>query len=405
MKQKILFVDDDANVLSGLKRLLRGHRDEWEMEFMTSGEEALAKLAVEPFHIIVSDLRMPKMSGLELLDKVREIYPDMVRFILSGHGDSDMLIQSVGVAHQFMAKPCDADLFKDLIVRATRLQGLFESDQIKKVIKDGRSLPTLPELYQELTDALQSPHSTANAISSIISRDVSISAKVLQLVNSAFFGLSRNIDSVSQAVALLGAETINSIVLVTQVFGTFSEKQVEAFGIREIYSHSNAVGASASRLTKFVTKSRKLADEAMLAGMVHELGKLVLINSDNEAWKQLYRDRHSLSQPFHEAERELLGTTYAEIGAYLIGLWGLSNNVVEAVAYHPHPAAASKIDQFNSLTALYLANTFDTHHRQHSGRANKVEFDMGYLESVGVVDQLGEFAKICVIEEDEETRC
>lgn len=392
-KKRILFVDDEPNILLGLKRLLRNHRHEWDMEFVNSGEEALEKLATEEFQIIVSDLRMPLMTGVVLLDQVKKLYPNMIRFILSGHGDTDMIMQSVGVAHQFMAKPCDAELFQEAITRAIRLQKLLKPDQIKEIIQDGASLPTLPELYQELTAVLQSKSSSAEKISLVISKDVSISAKVLQLVNSAFFGLSRRIDSISQAIGLLGAETISNIVMVSQVFGEFDRRKVEEFDIRGIYAHSLAVGTAASHLTKAVTKNRKLADEAMLAGMVHELGKLVLINSDNETWQQLYRDRKKLSQPFRIAEREALGTTYAEVGAYLIGLWGLSNTVVEAIAFHTHPADAPSSNHFNTLTALHLANTFNTN--QNMGFAGEHELDLDYLESVGVADRIDEFKKIC----------
>ena len=395
IKQRILFVDDEPNILLGLERLLRSHRNEWHMVFVNSGEEALEKLKVETFDLIVSDLRMPGMTGVALLDQVKEQYPDMSRFILSGHGDTDMIIQSVSVAHQFMSKPCDADIFQEAITRAARLQKLFKSDMLMEIVKDGSSLPTLPELYQELTEALQSPNSTADKIAAIIAKDMSISAKVMQLVNSAFFGLSRKIDNIGQAVGLLGAETINNIVLVTQVFGKFDEKQVQEFGIREIYSQSLAVGTSASKLMKYVTKDRKLADEAMLAGMVHELGKLVLINSNNEAWRQLYLERNNLTMPLYEAEREIMGTTHAEVGAYLIGLWGISNKVVEAVAYHDTPSNAPSNEHFDSLTALYLANIFDI-----KGRGVNVEFDMAYLESVGVADKIDEFAQICSVAED-----
>ena len=197
---------------------------------------------------------------------------------------------------------------------------------------------------------------------------------------------------------LLGAETINNLVLVTHVFGEFDEAKVEEFDIRGIYSHSHAVGASAKKLMKLVTKNQKLSEESMLAGMVHELGKLVLINSDHESWRTLYLDRHNLTRPFFEAERETLGTTYCEIGAYLIGLWGLSSNVVEAVAFHATPSAAPCTGNFNSLTALYLANKFDEIDPESSDSIEHIGLDMDYLKSVGIIDRIDEFAQICIEE-------
>lgn len=391
-KKKILFVDDEPNILQGLKRLLRSHRHEWDMAFVESGEAALEKLAHEEFQIIVSDLRMPAMTGVALLDHVKERYPNMVRFILSGHGDTDMIIQSVGVAHQFMAKPCDADRFQEAIGRALRLQKLLNPEQIQGIIKDGASLPTLPELYRELTAVLQSPSCSADKISQVISKDVTVTAKVLQLVNSAFFGLSRRIDSIPQAVGLLGAETISNIVMMSQVFAEFDRRKVEEFDIRGIYAHSLTVGAAAARMAKAAGLNRKQADEAMLAGMVHELGKLVLVNSDNEEWQQLYRGRGQLTRPFHEEERERLGTTYAEVGAYLIGLWGLSNEVVEAVAYHTRPADALASGRFGSLAALHLANTFITN--RQTDFEGRLELDLDFIASGGMADRIDEFEQI-----------
>jgi HD-like signal output (HDOD) protein len=342
---------------------------------------------------------MPNMTGVNLLDQVKTLYPNMIRFILSGHGDSDMIMQSVGVAHQFLAKPCDAEFLQEAIARAIHLQKLLNPDQIQNIIQDGASLPTLPELYQELTAVLQSRNSSAEKISAVISKDVSITAKVLQLVNSAFFGLTRRVDSIPQAVGLLGAETISNIVMISQVFGEFDQNKVEEFGIRDIYAHSLMVGSYAARLAKAVGHPRKLIDEAMLAGMVHELGKLVLINSNNETWLQLYRNRKELTQPFCEAERDALGTTYAEVGAYLIGLWGLSNYVVEAVAHHTCPAVALSSGSFGSLTALYLANSF--HSNQNLDFEGEVILDMDYLKSLGVADRIGEFQQLCAVGADE----
>lgn len=400
-RQKILFVDDEPNILLGLKRLLHSHRREWDMQFVNSGEEALELLAKEPFQVIVSDLRMPGTTGVMLLDKVKELYPDIIRFILSGHGDTDMILQSVGVAHQFMAKPCNADVFQGAITRALKLRELFRSPLLLDIVKDGSSLPTLPELFQQLTEALQAPNSTADKIAEIIAKDVSISAKILQLVNSAFFGLSRRIDSIAQAVALLGAETINNIVLVSQVFDKFDESAVNEFGIREIYANSLAVGTGASRLAKKILQNRKLADEAMLAGMVHELGKLILINSDNEDWKALFLDHGNNSQLFYEMEKATLGISHAEVGAYLIGLWGLSNKVVEAVAFHPHPSDAPSSEEFDSLAALYLAKHFTQERKAENEGEEPPELDKAYVERVGMTDRLDELRDVCLIDEAE----
>ena len=340
------------------------------MHFSNSPAEALELLSQEPFDIIVTDLRMPEINGVQLLQKVQEAYPQMARFILSGHGDTDLMVKSVGVAHQFMAKPCDGDLLRTAIGRALALSSLFKSENLQNIVKESTSLPTLPELYRELTTLLQSPNSTSERVAAVISKDISVSAKVLQLVNSAFFGLSRQVDSIAQAVMLLGSETINSIALAAQVFFEFDKHDVERFGIRQVYTHSIATGQLAARIAKAVTGGKKAADEAMLSGIVHDLGKLVLINNRPDGWEPLFldKDRH-MDVPFHEQERELLGISHAEVGAYLIGLWGISYPIVEAVAYHHTPSQATDTTGFCTLTALHLANHIPAPDRRHGIRS------------------------------------
>ena len=395
-QKRIIFVDDEPNILQGLQRLLRNHRKEWDMHFVTSGGEALNRLEQEEFDIIVSDLRMPIMDGVTLLSIVKKSYPKMIRFILSGHGDTDLMVRSTGVAHQFMAKPCDAEKFQQAIGRALGLLALFNSQSLQEIISDGTTLPTLPELYRDLSEELQSPESSAEKVAAIIARDITISAKIIQLVNSAFFGLARRIDSIPQAVSLLGSETINSIVLTSQIFDTFDEETIQQFGIRELYKHSLTVGTLAQRLTLHITRDKKKADEAMLAGMMHDLGILALINSKNDAWKNLYINRKTVAKPFHEQERAALGVTHAEIGAYLLGLWGLSNMVVEAVAYHPKPSESTESTEFSSLTAVHIAECFT-----NKGTDNEhdiVEFDEEYLKTIGIHDRMDELWEFCELE-------
>lgn len=391
-KKRILFVDDEPNILQGLQRLLRRHRHEWDMHFAGSAEEALALLARAPFQVIVSDLRMPGMNGSELLLKVQELYPDTARFVLSGHADKDMILQSVSAAHQFIAKPCDENQLQDAIQRALSLRDIFNSSALSSIIKDGMVLPTLPALYNRLTQALQSTQSSSDTIAEIIAQDVAMSAKILQLVNSAFFGIPHHISSISQAVSLLGAETINSIVLTAGVFSTFDDQTVQQFDIPGLYTHSLRVAAAAGRLTLALTGDRKAADEAMLAGMMHDVGIIVLINSGNEQWTQLYQTSTETSPPLYQQEQEQLGISHAEIGAYLLGLWGLSSRVTEAVAFHHAPSAAPT-HELGPLTALHIANV--TEMRLSTTDNIPALYDREYLDQLGISDQLDKYISLC----------
>lgn len=191
MKRRILFVDDEPNVLQGLQRMLRPMRSEWEMEFAGGGEEALQKMEQAPFDVIVSDMRMPGMNGAQLLKEVARRYPDTVRIVLSGHSDREYILQLVTTTHQYLAKPCDAQTIKDTVNRACALRDLLTSKELSALVSQVKSLPSLPSLYTRIIEILQSDDPSLQKIGQIVSEDIAMSAKVLQLVNSSFFGIAR----------------------------------------------------------------------------------------------------------------------------------------------------------------------------------------------------------------------
>ncbi|MGO9689473.1 MAG: response regulator, partial [Syntrophobacteraceae bacterium] len=183
--KSILFVDDEPMVLDGLRRMLRGMRNEWEMEFVTNGHDALKILDTKRFNVIVTDMRMPGMDGCQLLNHVKELHPQLVRIVLSGHSDKDMILKSIGPAHQFLSKPCDAETIKTTVARVCSMREIMEDETLIKVVSAVESLPSLPEFYSEVVDEVNSAEGSLDRVGEIISRDSGMSAKILQLVNSA----------------------------------------------------------------------------------------------------------------------------------------------------------------------------------------------------------------------------
>ena len=236
MKKRIIFVDDEPNLLKGLSRMLRPLREEWEMLFVGSGSDALAALEKDAFDVVVSDMRMPGMDGAQLLAEVAQRYPQIVRIVLSGHMDKEMIYRSVGRAHQYLAKPCDAARLKSTVARACTIRDSLADKFLKELVAGMKSLPSLPSLYIELVEYLQSPEASIQTVGKIIARDVGMTAKILQLVNSAFFGLSRKVGSPSQAVSLLGLDTIRALVLSVQAFSQFDETNLPGFHTESLLS-------------------------------------------------------------------------------------------------------------------------------------------------------------------------
>jgi len=113
-KKRVLFVDDEPRILDGRRRMLRSMRHEWKMSFAETGQEALAILANQPFDVVVVDMRMPGMDGVQLLSEVRKRH-QIIRIVLSGTADREAILRAVGLAHQYLSKPCDAETLKSVL--------------------------------------------------------------------------------------------------------------------------------------------------------------------------------------------------------------------------------------------------------------------------------------------------
>ena len=393
MKRNILFVDDEPALLDGLKRMLHGMRSQWEMIFAVSAEAALEVLKSKPVDVVVTDMRMPDMDGVQLLRRVRDLYPQIVRIILSGTNDKDLILKSIGSAHQYLSKPCEGETLRTTIARACTLRGLLDDKSLVSVISGIESLPSLPALYEEVVEEATSPDGSLNRVGEIISRDVGMSAKILQIVNSSFFGMPQHVTTPVRAVNLLGLEIVKSLILSVKIFSQFGRSELTGYSITNLWNHSISTGMLAKTIAKDLGIATDMLDEAFTAGLLHDVGKLVLLDELPEKCGEVGEIVSSANCRLWEAEREILGTTHAQIGAYLMGIWGLSESIVEAIAFHHCPAKCPN-QGFSTLTAVHLAN--------HIVRYNPVPdrdlltgLDREYLERLGIADQVEKFRSLC----------
>lgn len=386
MKQ-ILFVDDEPHVLQGLQNLLRRHRHKWTMVFACGADAALKELEQRPFDVVVSDMRMPGTDGAALLGQVKNLHPETVRIVLSGQAEPDTALRVVPVAHQFLAKPCDADVVENVIERACKLREVIGDQTLRRLVGEVQRLPSAPRVYTRLTKALADAHTSVADIASILEQDMAICAKLLQLVNSAFFRTARRITRVIDAVIYLGPDTVKNLVLSVEVFQA-AEGNVKLGGlcVESLQQHALQTASVASGM--LVEKTR--ADDAFMAGMLHDIGKLVLASQCPQHLKQALDAACHDGRPLYALEERIAGVTHAEVGAYLLGIWGLPYPIVEAVANHHHPTRVQQRD-FDVLAAVHLADLLV--HEASPGAAPNPglafdPIDVSYLESLGVADQL-----------------
>lgn len=326
--KRILFVDDEPEILSGLKASLRKHRRQWNMMFASGGTEALGILEKEPFDVVVSDMRMPGIDGAELLGRVKASYPQVIRIVLSGHTELDATMRTVPVAHQFLTKPCEPSILERVVERAFGLETLLGDPKLREAVGGLDRLPPIPKTYQAVTECLSSPASNAHALAVIIEQDPAICAKLLQLVNSAFFASAMRITDVQTATTRLGFELIKELVLAIEVFGNAEQlPQVPYLSIPMLQKRSML---SAQIARSLLTGQR--AKDAFIAGMLHEIGLLVLASTQPDKLEAALTLADTDGLPIDQAEERLLGVNHGEVGGYLLGLWGLPIPIVETIA-------------------------------------------------------------------------
>lgn len=382
MKHKILFVDDENLVLSGLQRSLRAMRAEWDMTFLDSGAAALQFMATDKVDVVVSDMRMPGMSGAELLNEVMRRHPRTVRLILSGHADQHLILKCVGSTHQYLSKPCDPEHLRKTITRALALETSLKSDRIQKLIARMTCLPSVPALYTEIVDQMHNPEVVLAEVGRTIAQDIGMTAQVLKLVNSAFFGLGREIASPVEAVSYLGLETIKALVLSIHAFSQFTPPPHSGFSMTKLWNHSLATASMAKRLAQMEANDRKLEDEAFVAGLLHDAGKTALAYNFPAQYGALFREIKTDDATRLAAEQAAFGVNHADVGGYLLGLWGLPTPVVEAIALHHQPQLTLS-ENFTPLTAVHVANALV----RARGQA-PLAVDMAYLDRLHLAGRL-----------------
>jgi putative nucleotidyltransferase with HDIG domain len=389
---RVVFVDDEVNVLQAMQRTMHGMRRDWDMEFLPSGAAALGSLAKIPADVLVSDMRMPGMDGWQLLAEVKKRYPQTVRLILSGHADPGAIMQSVGTAHQYIAKPCDSATLKTAVLQSQTLRNLLSSDALALLVGDVDMLPGYPSACQELSSCLQRPGASLADAARIIARDVAMTANIMKLVNSAFFGARQTIASIDRAVAYLGLDTLGALVLGHGVFQSRGSKATGSV-LEGLWRHSLRTATVARAIAIHEKFPRARAEEAFLAGMLHDVGKVVFATRGD-----VMAANAATSSPDIDALTE---AHHAMVGAYLLGLWGFPNHIVEATAQHHTPSRRSD-PGFDVTVLVHIADRLAHRCNTKIDAAEELGLEPGLLEGLELVSHLPHWLEATGAMDDEQ---
>ncbi len=374
--KSVLFVDDEPNVLSGLKRMLRPRRAEWSLHFASSGREALELLQTLHCDVLVTDMRMPDIDGAELLRRTQASHPGVVRIVLSGHAELETALRAVPLAHQFMTKPTEPERLCRTIERACSIQDMLSNPSLRKAVSGIRSLPVLPVIYHELTEKLADENVDLVEAARIVEKDPGLSAKLLKVVNSAFFGVPRRVSGIQDAALMLGSNMLKNLVLGASLFSP----DEHALGLD--LAQEQQRGMLVGRLAMQMLERRQHKEDAFAAGVLLTLGRYLVAIQAREALESILAAVAG-GMPRVEAELQVLGASAAQMGAYLLGLWGLPYSIVEAVAYHERPSQVEARD-FDPLGAVHVANALIS---------PGADLDELYVDQSGIRGSLPEWRK------------
>lgn len=387
----ILFVDDEANILESVRRMLHADRYRWEMTFVVGAEAALRAFEEHGgFDVIVSDMLMPGMNGAELLRLVRDRYPDTARLILSGYAETAYATQAISVAHQLLNKPCDKTELRAAIERVCTLQDILGTPELRAVIGSISTLPSLSKAYKALARTVRNPSAGIEEVAHIIGQDIAMSAKILHLVNSAFFGLPQKVTQIHAAIEYLGMDTIRNLALTSEAFTVFEpDTPAQRSMLEALQARAHR---TATLISVFGLESTD-RDIAVVAALLHDIGHLIVAWKMPERFSAILELTEGAGCTSLQAEERILGITHAEIGAYLLGLWGIDSQVVEAVAHHHRPTRIphTKLD---ASVAVYLAGLLveeiETHPCDEEGK-ELCEADRSSLNLLSLTEQYPHF--------------
>jgi putative nucleotidyltransferase with HDIG domain len=357
--RRVLFVDEDEATREIYQQLQSYWGIEQEVHTAGTAIEAINLMGQLRFAVVVSELSLPDMPGLEFLSKIMESHPEAARIVISANNDSLKAAEALNVAHRFFSKPFSFEVLGSLLENLGQYHYLLHDERIQCMIFKTGALPVLPGTWVQLTGLLDSADTDISDIAKIVEQDPGLTTRLLHTVNSAYFGIARRVVSCSEAIQIVGLELIRGLMMGMKIFDFYKNSPFVRTVFGRIWDHSLRTATGARRLCELETQSIETCNVAFTAGLLHDIGKLILAANAEE--------------------KEKFGTTHAQIGAYLFTLWGFPDQVVRAVENHHN---LEGIEKFSPALAIHAAQCL-----QRGGEYEK-QLNLGILAQLGLAERV-----------------
>ena len=352
---RLILTDNEHHVAAEHRRALRSVRPEWDVVLATNAVEAVAAMEAAPADVFISELGKSPADGMALFETVKERWPATVRIALSEFAEKSVALRLERSVHRFLHKPCDTFMLAMLIERSSTLRAVVDDPAVLAAIGGLESIPRPPVTVQALEKVLADPDAGVIAVAAVINRDAALTARLLRVVNSSFFGVGRQVTRVDAAVNIMGVSLVRAIALADGATRSFTVSP-EVLDLDEWNTHAVRVATSAREIALDICpQDRSLADEAFLAGLLHDVGQVVMAGVAPAEWKAIESAAAHDHLPLNDVERRVGRVSHALVGAYLLSLWGLPSSVVEAVAFHHTPERLAGT-MFDAAVAVHIAD-------------------------------------------------
>jgi HD-like signal output (HDOD) protein len=352
-------------------------------------EPLLEHLAQHPVDVVVAAGDLADNACPGLLRQVQLRHPQVLRVVATDRDGADVF-RRVPYAHQFFERSAPPSALGKAVSQCMDVKGLLGRAELRALVSSSNALPAAPKLYAELIDLLADPRCSMLKVVSVIERDVGMSTRLMQLVSSAFFGLSTQITSLGACVGYLGLEAIRSLVLSAEISQLYPGS-VPGLSAERIHSRALATSRLARRLASNV------ADEghAFIAGLLHGVGQLVLASRAPQKLTEALELSAARGLSQADAEQEVLGATSAQVGAYLLALWGQPLVVVRAIAYQDLPEICDE-SRIGLATVIYLGKRLSQNWDTQLGPASTAVdvLNEPFLARVHALDSLPRFREL-----------
>ncbi|WP_415903163.1 HDOD domain-containing protein [Neptuniibacter sp. QD29_5] len=387
-RYKIALLDEQGG-LAAWSHEIEGSEFNWAFVRLDSKDSLIDQLEQNTFDAVILPCSMRAIVDIELMAKLSRIQPHAVRVFLGAEfWNAGFKAKASEIAHRIYPNNVPIKEVAEELEYQIKLVKLLNRSSLQTYVSTVGCLPSPPSMYRQLTEAVNSDVADLTEISEIIEQDPSVVAQIMKQVNSAFFGFSRQISDLREAISLLGVRNLRSMALSSQLNNQFKEGQDwDQFSFEKMGQRSLLVARLAQAISRRAGASKAVQDQAFLAGLLHDLGVMIMAAHDPVQYKKLINYSVKKQKPIYLVEKAACGFFHGEVAAALLALWNLPPQVVEAVMLHHVPHLSSS-KEFSPLTAVHVADAM-LPSVDVAGECDLASsLSLRYLDQVGVMDEV-----------------